>query len=369
MKIAFYSTISGYPWGGADALWTKAAEHALARESKVLLCLSELTASSRQVANLTRGGASLHTRRRPGPRTVLGRSLERLDGRLRPDLRALDEYGPDLLIVSQGGAFCTIYDEPLFQYLATFGGQVRIIVNAQREDAYLRAHERTRAAELYARADRVFFVSRRNLEVTERALLQRLARAEILHYPVRQPIDDEFSWPNGDALRMATVSRYEAWDKGLDLLLQSLSDSSFRKCNWRVEMFGRGVDEDYLREAIRYYDLSDRVSLRGFVEDLDSVWTGNQMLLLPSRIEGCALAMMEALLRGRPVLATDVAGASEWIKCGITGYLCSAPSTDLLVETLKRAFSEHDRWRELGQNAYLSSHGMYRSDDFRKVIQ
>ena len=28
MKLAFISTILGYPWGGADTLWTHAAEAA-----------------------------------------------------------------------------------------------------------------------------------------------------------------------------------------------------------------------------------------------------------------------------------------------------------------------------------------------------
>ena len=49
----------------------------------------------------------------------------------------------------------------------------------------------------------------------------------------------------------------------------------------------------------------------------------NHVHAMPSRIEGLPLVLIEAMLCGRPVVATDVAGA-EVIEDEVTGFLAGA---------------------------------------------
>ena len=46
MRIAFYSTILHYPWGGADTLWTRAAEEAAERGDALWISVAEGVARS-----------------------------------------------------------------------------------------------------------------------------------------------------------------------------------------------------------------------------------------------------------------------------------------------------------------------------------
>ena len=69
---------------------------------------------------------------------------------------------------------------------------------------------------------------------------------------------------------------------------------------------------------------------------VEKIWAENQALVMPSRFEGLPLAMVEAMLCGRPIVATDIAGHSEIIDDGITGFLARAPTVPALLEALEK---------------------------------
>ena len=80
------------------------------------------------------------------------------------------------------------------------------------------------------------------------------------------------------------------------------------------------------------------------------------MMLLPSRFEGCSIAMMEAALCGRPVLATPVGGVDEWIVDGETGFVAKDISQAALVDALRRAWLARADWAQMGSAAKQRAH-------------
>jgi glycosyltransferase involved in cell wall biosynthesis len=68
---------------------------------------------------------------------------------------------------------------------------------------------------------------------------------------------------------------------------------------------------------------------------------------MPSRIEGLPLAVIEAMLCGRPVVATDVAGA-EVVEDGITGFLAEAPTVGCVGNALERFWRRKEEAKEIG---------------------
>ena len=86
MRIAFVSTILSYPWGGADFLWTRAAEAAADGGDSLLLSLSPDTAAHPRIVALQSRGARLHLRTSRLSPPPLAR---RLWARLRPPVYPL----------------------------------------------------------------------------------------------------------------------------------------------------------------------------------------------------------------------------------------------------------------------------------------
>jgi len=369
MRIAFVSTILCYPWGGADALWTSAAEMAAQRGDQILLAISSLTAGHERIAALVARGASLSPRPNPGePATLWRRAWRKVPGnapsphRLRDRIRA---FRPDLVVISCGGTYDTLLEPALLDWLRSSGIRYRLIANLQHEHPALPEPDRQRMRADFLAADRLFFVSPRNLEITRRHLCAPLPQAECLHNPLAPAA--ELPWPQAEPWAFASVGRLEPV-KGVDLLLAALAAALGGAPDWRLNIYGRGPQRDYLEACAGHQGIANRVHFAGFVSRLDEIWEQNHLLVSAAIDEGVPMTIPEAMLRGRPVLATRIGGASEWIEPGQTGFLCPAASVELLAASLREAWDERGRWRELGAAAARRTRASYRPDDFRRVV-
>jgi glycosyltransferase involved in cell wall biosynthesis len=184
-----------------------------------------------------------------------------------------------------------------------------------------------------------------------RQLGQAIPQACIVQNPVELPAGAAPAWPDEAEARFAVVARLDSASKGLDLLITALAAALQGIPNWRVDFFGRGPDEAALRAQADACGLAGRVQFCGFQSDVREIWSQHHLLLLPSRREGCSLAMLEALACGRPVLMTDVGGASDWIEAGINGFVCAPGDTEALAQALSRAWEARGRWHAMGQAA------------------
>ncbi len=216
-----------------------------------------------------------------------------------------------------------------------------------------------------AAAERIFFVSRRNLAATRRHLLHALPNATVVHNPLRWQPADATPWPAADVPRLATVSRLD-FGKGIQILLHALAE--LRGEAWSLRIHGQGEHEPALRAAVAHLGLAERVEFAGYVPSLREIWARGQMLCSPAIDDGVPMTIPEAMLCGRPVLATCVGGAEDWIEPGRTGFLVPAPTVPLLAAGLREAFAVHGRWPEMGLAAAAAASQRYRADDYRQLI-
>ena len=63
------------------------------------------------------------------------------------------------------------------------------------------------------------------------------------------------------------------------------------------------------------------------------------------------IVIVEAMLAGRVIITTDVAGNTEWVQDDINGFIAKAPSIKEIDYTLEKAWNNIDRWEEMGKNA------------------
>ncbi len=370
MNISFVSTILNFPWGGADTLWTNAAERAAARGDRLFLAVSATVAQHPRIRALESAGAVIFVQQpAEPPRTLPARLTRKLRAVLRrPDalLQALDGFRPDLVLFSFGGTYDAILTPTWYDGLAARRIPYRLIANWQVEHPRLAPAELTDIKRIFAAADRLYFVSQRNLSVTREHLGQPLAHAEVVQNPLRWKPEDATPWPEGNGLSLAAVARLEAV-KGLQILLPALA-GALPPEGWRLQIYGQGPDEAALRRQVQALGLDSRVIFRGYVGSLREIWIDNHLLVSPALEEGVPMTIPEAMLCGRAVLATAVGGAADWVVDGKTGYLCPAPSGPALATTLETAWSRRDRWRELGQAGAARARLCYRPDDCRLLI-
>ncbi len=143
--------------------------------------------------------------------------------------------------------------------------------------------------------------------------------------------------------------------KGQDVLLRAWEDVVRRVPEARLVLVGDGPDQDRLREGA-----PKSVVFTGAVSDASPWYQVADLVVLPSRWEGMALAPLEAMACGRPVVVTDVDGARESLPSAFSARCLVPPEnpaalagavSELLADPLLR-----DSLGSLGRRHVLSTH-------------
>ncbi|MEU8774723.1 glycosyltransferase family 4 protein [Streptomyces sp. NPDC048606] len=135
--------------------------------------------------------------------------------------------------------------------------------------------------------------------------------------------------------------------KGQDVLLRAWPELLATVPDARLALVGDGPDADRLRRAA-----PPGVFFAGAAADIRPWLRAADLVVLPSRWEGMALAPLEAMACGRPVLVSDVSGARESLPSG-QGRLCLVPPEDptALAKALGRLLATPRLLTELGEQA------------------
>ncbi len=126
-------------------------------------------------------------------------------------------------------------------------------------------------------------------------------------------------------------------EKGLDLLLDSLTRVAVA---WRLQIVGDGIGMRALRRQIAHMGVADRVDCLGWLDGdaLDAAYARAAVVAVPSRWpEPFGIVGLEALARGRAVVAFAGGGIPEWLREGDGGWLAPPGDVARMAALLTRA--------------------------------
>ena len=124
--------------------------------------------------------------------------------------------------------------------------------------------------------------------------------------------------------------------KGYGVLLRALSDLLKRGLDVRLTVVGDGPMKQTLAELTLDLGISDRVEWEGAVgqDRTPAYFAAADIFCLPSFQEGLPIVLMEAMLAGKPVIATRIAGVPELVEEGATGLLVDPGRADKFAEAI-----------------------------------
>lgn len=281
----------------------------------------------------------------------LRRKIDRLLGGEKGLVESVEKFRPDFIYLNQGGTWCGAHGH-FFETIQCLPGSFAVISHLNHPQPALDTESLRRARWIVDHAAALYFPSAWTQNLAETQIAQRIGRARAFSYPHRFDFGSVLQFPESNEARIAFVGRLDVFHKGLDLALLALAKVKKVGGNFRFTLYGDGPDRHYLEALVHRVGLQDRVTFSGYSANLPTIWQSNEILLLPSRHEGCAVAMTEAMGFGRPVIATAVGGAPEWIQEGSTGFLAASPEETLVFDALRRALAQREQWKEMGLAAH-----------------
>ena len=159
-----------------------------------------------------------------------------------------------------------------------------------------------------------------------------------------------------DRLALAVGNLYPV--KGHIHLLEALGCLRDQLPRLHVVIAGRGELQTSLEERARALGVGDRVHLLGLRSDVANVLAGADVFVLPSLSEGLPMALIEAMLAGRPIIATNVGEIGTVLRGGRDGILVPPADASALAQGLARVISDPALAQRFGASAAL------RAEDF-----
>jgi glycosyltransferase involved in cell wall biosynthesis len=138
--------------------------------------------------------------------------------------------------------------------------------------------------------------------------------------------------------------------KGIDVLLRAMALVRSRGLDLKLELLGDGPLRHQLEQQARQLGIDDVVQFVGF-QGLQVVKQHLQrcsLVVLPSRVEPFGIAILEAMVFGKPVLATTVGGIPEIITHLENGYLVPPDDPDALADGIATLSSDPGLRQHLG---------------------
>jgi glycosyltransferase involved in cell wall biosynthesis len=145
--------------------------------------------------------------------------------------------------------------------------------------------------------------------------------------PVPKSLDSVEVIPIGDQPTILYVGQLVR-GKGVDLLLRA-----FQKIHTRasLKIIGEGNHRVECEALALSLGIEQRVEFCGWVDhaELDNYYLQAQVVAVPSRWpEPFGMVGIESMARGRPVIAFDNGGISDWLTDGETGFLVTPGDID-----------------------------------------
>jgi glycosyltransferase involved in cell wall biosynthesis len=114
------------------------------------------------------------------------------------------------------------------------------------------------------------------------------------------------------AVVIAVIGRIEFAQKAQDWLVRELSSDSFL-ADKMLLLVGEGPDAQALSDLCDASPQRAKLRLLGWQENMEHVYSSVDLVLIPSRVEGVPLTMLEALSRRIPVVGSDRDGMATWL--------------------------------------------------------
>jgi glycosyltransferase involved in cell wall biosynthesis len=155
--------------------------------------------------------------------------------------------------------------------------------------------------------------------------------------------------------------------KGFDLAVSALKilhGKGLTNIKWYVVGYG-GFEND-LKKLIFDNNLQDSFILLGKKTNPYQYMKACDLYVQPSRYEGKAVTVTEAMILGKPILITNYPTAKSQVVDGVDGYICDL-SVSGLVEGIERLYSDENSRNRLIKN--VKEKDYRNSNELEKVYQ
>ncbi len=334
--VAFY--ISSMRKGGAERVIANLAEYFEHRGYSVVVVTTHQTEVEYTLPKMVKRRIS-----EPLKEELQGGRIANFLARFRKLRSIWKEEKPDIIVSFIG-------KNNMMAILTSFGLKIPVAVSVRgepKEEYYSRAM-RFLARTLFGLADGVILQTGACMSFFPAGIKKK---AVILKNPVN-PVFFREPYQGEREKVIVAVGRVDA-NKNHELLIRAFAQIAQEFSDYRLVIYGDGEKRKELLTLVEKLQLSERISLPGSVDNVAEAIYKTRVFVLSSNTEGMPNTLIEAMLMGLTVIATDCpcGGPAELITDKVNGLLTPVGDEKEMKESLRFVLSDLQRADLMGEKA------------------
>ncbi len=161
--------------------------------------------------------------------------------------------------------------------------------------------------------------------------------------------ESELQWRHQGIPRIYFLGRFDTHNKGLDLLLAAVAEV-LEHLKIQVTLQGpEWGDRAALESQAKRLGIQDQVTFLDpdYQSSPIQLMMNNDIFCVPSRFEGFSLSALEAMLAGRVILISEVAGLASYVNESSAGLVVQ-PTVESIRDGILELLKCRDRWPSMG---------------------
>ncbi len=167
----------------------------------------------------------------------------------------------------------------------------------------------------------------------------------------RQDVYPETSleWQHNNRIELFFLGRIDSYNKGLDLLIDAFGEIAASEDTYLTIQGPNYGDKQSLQAQVAKLSLGTKVSFLdpNFDKSPSLLMQNYDIFCIPSRFEGFSLAALEAMLAGRVLLVSEIAGIAPYIEASGCGVVV-APEVSAIKSGITKLIQWRSEWKEMG---------------------
>ena len=157
---------------------------------------------------------------------------------------------------------------------------------------------------------------------------------------------EEFGFKKGSTV-ITTIGHLVSY-KGIKYMLFAAVKVINNFPGVRFLIVGEGPDENRLKKLVKKLNISQNVIFIGLRRDIRDILSITNIFVLPSLIEGLPNVIIEAMLAGKPVIATNIPGNDELVVDQETGLLVHPKDANSLASAIITLLENPEMGKKMG---------------------
>lgn len=271
------------------------------------------------------------------------------------------------------------FDQGVIGWLATRGTKTRLVIGRHYSDAIYRSGNAWKRRLLLAFEERMNRAAKRIIVpstmiyniLTERQGVPK-EKIDIVPYgfvaekyspPTVLEIEqvrEEFAMEGRFVI--ANLSRLHE-EKGHRFLVEAVRIAKEKVPNILAVIVGDGPEEDSLRRQIEHAGVAENIVFAGWRRDAMTIMAAADVVAQSTLQEAFSQVMCEAMWLGKPLVMSDVSGATDIIRDGENGFLVKRGDATELAAAIVRLGTDESLRRRIGESGRGFIGTNYRIDD------